>query len=244
MRDRLAIDLYPGDGNFGIRRVVEAGEDWALFALKLSQGNEYSNDAWGSRMYPLAREAFGDRYGRTGFRVPYHYLDCGIDGLTQAEYFLKHLHAAGDVGYGDPFVMLDVERSGQRRQISRQQIVDCAASFVMHVHAMLGLRVVVYGGEYLRGNGIHLSSFGCEYAWVAAYTAHLPATHYTLLGIDLAHLLAWQYGGLEGDGREVALLEGYPHTSPAGLCDLSAITLAGGGDAAISELASWCVRPA
>ena len=242
MTDRLAIDLYAGDGDFNFQAVVDAGPQWSLFALKLSQGTYYTGSPWAERMYPGARRALGDRYGVDGFRVPYHYLDVGVDGSAQASFFLKRLEACGGIGHGDPFVMLDVERSGQRRTMTRKQIVDCALAWVVATHAATGLRTVIYGGEYLRENGIKVAELGCEYAWVADYEAKLRPTHYTDLGVDIAHLVAWQYGGLEGDGHEEAHLEGYPSTSPAGPCDLSAITLAGGGEAAIAELHSWCVR--
>lgn len=240
--DALAVDLYPGDDHYDLQKLADAGLPWALVALKFTQGTRYVNDAWTRRMWPLARNAFRDRYGKTGFRVPYHYLVAGVDGIAQGEFFKSHVLVAGDLGYGDPFIMLDVERSDQGTVISKQQIIDSAGGFVKTVHETYGLRIVVYGGEYLRSNEIKISDFGCSYAWVADYEAQLRPTHYTKLGIDVAHLLAWQYGGLEGDGHEEVHLKGYPWTSPAGKADLSAITLDGGGQHAIDVLASWCVQ--
>lgn len=241
MTDHLAVDLYPGDGNYDLKKTADAGDQWSLFALKLSQGDYYGMTSWSKQMWPAARDAFGDRYGSRGFRVAYHYLDVGVDGELQANYFLRCLDAVGGVGYGDPFVMLDVERGSQRRPYTHDQIVTCAKAWHDKVHDLTGMRVVTYGGEYLRANGVKIAEFGSEYAWVADYEQELRPGHYLDLGVDLQHLLGWQYGGLEGDGHEEVHLKGYPWTSPAGLCDLSALTLAGGGEAAIAMLASWCV---
>lgn len=242
MTDRCAVDLYVGDGNYDLVKLAAAGDLWALVALKFTEGLAYSADSWTGRMWPLAKSAWGDRYGKTAFRVPYHYLDVGVDGAAQGDFFAEHIAYAGGISYGDPFVMVDVERGGQRRPFTHAQIVKCAKDFVARIHELTGLRVVTYGGEYLRSNGIKIAEFGCEYAWVADYESHLTPSHYTLLGVDLPHLLGWQYGGLEGDGHEEVHLQGYPWTSPAGLCDLTALTLAGGGQTAIDTLASWCVQ--
>lgn len=240
--DPLAVDLYQGDGAYDLQKLADAGLPWALVALKFTQGTYYNGGGWIVDMWPAAKRVWGDRYAKTAFRVPYHYLDVGISGAAQAGYFLTRLDACGGISYGDPFVMMDVERGGQRKLFTRQQIVDCAALFAEQIHDAMGLRIVVYGGEYLRSNQIKISEFGCEYAWVADYEAELRPGHYTDLGIDVSHLMGWQYGGLESDGHEEVHLKGYPWTSPAGLADLTALTLAGGGQKAIDTLASWCIQ--
>jgi hypothetical protein len=77
---------------------------------------------------------------------------------------------------------------------------------------------------------------GCKYVWPAAYTPALPASSYLDLGFGLAELFAWQYNG-DGDGH----LAGYPHTTPLGPEDISAVTVAGGGADALEHLRtrSW-----
>lgn len=238
--DHLAVDLYAGDGVKDLTKLV-ADPAYSLLALKLTQGNYYSGGDWALRMWASARSVAGDRYGKTWFRVAYHYLDVAVDGVVQANFFLSRLKAVGGMGYGDPFVMMDVERANQKATATRAQVIACAKAFRDRVHEVTGLIVVVYGGQYLRELGIKIAEFGCEYAWVADYEAKLRPTHYTDLGVDVAHLLGWQYGGVDGKGQEEVFLVGYPHTSPVGNVDLSAITLAGGGAAAIAMLASWCI---
>lgn len=238
--DRLAVDLYAGDGLPDLAKLY-ADPAYALVALKLTQGNYYNGGSWPAAMWPKARDLAGDRYGKTAFRVGYHYLDVSIDGVTQANYFLSRLKEVGGMGYGDPFVMMDVERASQNKTATRDQVVSCARAFRDRVHEVTGLIVVVYGGEYLRELSIKIAEFGCAYAWVADYEAKLRPTHYSDLGVDVAHLLGWQYGGVDGKGQEEVFLAGYPHTSPIGNVDLTALTLAGGGDTSIDILRSWCV---
>ncbi len=232
------VDLYAEDTLTDFQKFADAGLPWCLIALKLTQGTQYNGGFWSARMWPRARTCWGDRYGKSGFRVPYHYLDAGVDGAAQAQYFLTHLERLGGIGYGDPFVMLDVERAGQRRTLSKQQVVDCAGAWTQSVRGALGLNIVCYGGEYLRELGIKIGEFGCEYAWVADYEATLRPTHYTALGVDVAHLIGWQYAGKESATHVEAHLAGYPWTTPAGTADISALRLPGGVD----TLANWCVR--
>ena len=63
---------------------------------------------------------------------------------------------------------------------------------------------------------------------------------YTSMGWDMASMFAWQYAG---DG--VAYLDGYPRLSPCGPEDISALMIAGGGDAALEHLRGgyWPTRP-
>lgn len=236
----IAVDLYADDAVHDLGQIYRAGPPWSLIALKASQGVSYHAPAWFNAMWSLAKTVAGDDYGKRWFRVAYHYLDVSIDGTKQGDFFCQQIQTAGGTGKGDPFLMVDVERGGQRAAATRDQVVACARAFVARVKARSGLRVVTYGGEYLRELGIHISEFGSEYAWVADYEAHLRPTHYTDLGIDLAHLLGWQYGGVDGRGQETAFLNGYPHATPAGPADLTALTLGGGGVTAITTLASWC----
>lgn len=240
MSDNLAVDLYEGDGNYDLEKLGAAGLPWALVMLKISQGNYYNGGSWLSSMWPRAASCWGARYGKTGFRVPYHYLDVAIAGADQGAYFLEQIANAGGLGHGDPFVVVDLERGGQRRPFSKDQICTCAVAFVSYIEHQSGMNVVCYGGEYLRSNDIMLADVGCSFGWVADYDAKLPPGDYTSICCALKNLLGWQYCGVESANNVDVHLKGYPWTTPAGAADISALTLAGGGQSALDMLAGWC----
>lgn len=239
MTDNLAVDLYEGDGNYNLEALGAAGLPWALVMLKVSQGNYYTSGAWLKNMWTRAGTCWGDRFGKTGFRVPYHYLDCAIDGGLQGNYFLEQLASNGGFLTGVPFLVMDLERGGQRRPFSKDQIVTCAKAFVDYVHQTTGKIVVCYGGEYLRDNKITIEEVDCAFSWVADYDAVLAPSVYQSVGSSAMHTI-WQYCGVESANNVDVHLKGYPWTTPAGPADISALILNGGGDAALSMLASWC----
>lgn len=236
MTDHLLVDIYSGDGDFDLQKLADAGLPWAGVMLKVTQGTYYNGGAWLERMWPAAKRCAGDRYGLSWFRLPYLYIDIGIDGVAQADYFLKRLAAVGGIGYGDACVVIDVERGGQRVPITKQRMIDVGAPCVAKLHQELGLQVVCYGGQLLRENQVTINDLGCKYGWVALYGSTLPPKHYESIGCDLEHLFAWQYAGLAGDGHVDAFVRGYPNVSPAGKVDISALTIGGGGDNALDVI--------
>lgn len=240
MSDCLAVDLYEGDGNYDLVKLGSAGEPWVMAMIKVSQGVSYNGGSWLASKWKQAGSCWGDRSGKTGFRAGYHYLDCAVDGELQASYFLDQIGAAGGLGSCDPFVVMDLERGGQRRAFTKEQIVECAKSFVDRVTQASGKRVVCYGGDYLRSNKITIAEIDCTYGWVADYDATLPPSTYQSIGCPLIDLMAWQYAGVESANNVVAHLKGYPWTTPSGPADISAITLNGGGSNALVALSSWC----
>lgn len=235
MSDSIAIDIFSGDGPFAVDKLQTAGQPWALGMAKVSQGNYYNGGAWLAAMWPLLART--PRYGIDWFRLPYLYVDIGIDGAVQADYFLQQLEKVGGLGR-DPFIVIDVERGGQRTTPTKTRIVDVGSKCSAVLRDKTGRKIICYGGETLRENNVTITDLGCELGWVADYGSFLPAKQYESIGCDLAHLFAWQYGGKNGDGSESALINGYPHTTPAGNVDLSALTFAGGGAAAIAALAA------
>ena len=241
MSDSLAIDIYEGDGDYNLDALGAAGRPWVMAMLKVSQGTYYSGGSWLNQMWPRAASCWGSRLGVDGFRVGYHYLDIANDGSEQCDYFLEQISAAGGLGPGDPFVVMDLERGGQRRPFSRTQIIMCAASFVERVQRQTGLTCVCYGGEYLRDNGIRLDDIGCTYGWVADYDATLPSSTYRSIGCYIDDLMGWQYCGVESATNIDVHLKGYPWTTPAGPADISALCgVGGGGDGALQVLEEWC----
>jgi hypothetical protein len=233
--DPILVDLYAGDELFAIDRLIATGAPWCGAMLKVSQGTYYAAPAWLDAMWPRARAA-GDRYGVSWFRIPYIYLDVSQDGAAQAAFALKQIDAAGGLDHGDPLVVIDVERGGQHPNATKAQIVDVGSKCAAMLRTRTGREVVCYGGDYLRSNGVTIDELGCDLGWVADYNANLPATQYESIGCPLERLLAWQYGGKNGDGSEAVGLQGYPHTTPAGNADLSALVIPGG----VSYLARLC----
>lgn len=240
MIDPLLVDIYAGDGDFDVEALAAAGLPWCGVMAKVTQGTYYNGGSWLVKMWPRIARVGGERYGKSWFRIPYLYVDIGRDGIEQADYFLRRLDYVGGIGHGDPFIAIDVERGGQRVPVTRQRMIDVGAACAGKLRSALGREAVCYGGELLRSNGVKIADLGCSLGWVARYSGSLPHEHYESIGCDLAHLLAWQYAGLAGDGHVDAFLKGYPNVTPAGKADISAITLGGGGDAALQALASRC----
>jgi GH25 family lysozyme M1 (1,4-beta-N-acetylmuramidase) len=240
MSDCLGVDLYEGDGNYDLGKLGAAGEPWVMAMIKVSQGITYNGGTWLSGKWKQASSCWGSRLGKSGFRVGYHYLDCAVDGALQGSYFLSQIVTAGGFGAGDPFVWMDLERGGQRRPFTKDQIVTCAKAFVDYVAKNSGKRVVCYGGEYLRDNKIVLAEIDCLYGSVADYDATLAPSTYQSIGCPLLDMMSWQYCGVESANNVQAHLKGYPWTTPSGPADISAITLNGGGTNALVALSSWC----
>lgn len=237
----LLVDIYAGDGNFDVEKLVAAGPPWHGIMAKVSQGNYYDGGKWFRDMWPRIREAGGDRYGLDWFRLGYHYFDVRIDPIVQAGHFLKTIDKAGGWGEGDLWPCIDVERAGQRGKISGATVVAKVKQWVDHVSRATGRDVVLYGGSWLRDLRI-TDRMGCKYAWVARYTSKLPADTYTSIGFDLKTLFAWQYAGLNGDGSVSGNFEKCPLTTPAGNADISVVTLAGGGIKALNAMRDATIR--
>lgn len=232
--DPLAIDLYAGDGDFDLAKVIAAGAPWHLVMLKATQGNYYRASGWFGRMWKIARDT--ERYGVDWFRTAYHYLDVRVDAKLQADYFLAEVERAGGWGHGDIYPCVDVERGGQRVEVSAQQVIDVTSTWVDAVRTVTGQRVVLYGGSYLRDLKI-VDHMGCSFIWVADYERHLDPHHYADISFSLAELFAWQGVGVNGDGTVSGKWdEPYPLTTPAGRADLSAVTIDGGGAYALEHL--------
>ncbi len=240
MSDKLIGDIYEGDGvEFTVEKVIAAGDPWIGMMVKVSQGNYYAAPKFFNNMWPRCANA-GDRYGSTWFRIPYAYVDVAIDGALQADFAMKQLELAGGLGKGDPFFAIDVERGGQRAVVTKDRVVAAGAACSARLRALTGRKVVCYGGELLRSLGVTIDDLDCDLAWVADYDKFLPPTIYEPICGDLSRVFAWQYGGKNGDGTESVALVGYPHTSPAGNVDMSAVLINGGGDASTAYLAGLC----
>lgn len=217
----LIVDTYAGDldGATDIGLLIRSGPPWHGWMGKASQGNYYRDSAWFDPHWRDARVLAGERYGVDWFRGAYHYLDLRIDAQAQAEFYLRAIESAGGWGYGDLWPVVDVERAGQRAQLSAQQVIDSVTKWTEVVKAATGQQVLLYGGEYLRELGIR-DHMGCAAVWVARYAASLPVGSYASLGWTLDELFGWQYCG---DGT--SYLAGYPAVAPIGKVDISALTM-------------------
>lgn len=234
MASPLLVDIYAGDGDFHVEKLVEAGPPWHGVMTKVTQGDYYNGGDWIKRMWPRIKEAGGVRYGVDWFRLGYHYFDVRIDPIKQADYFLSRVDEIGGWGDGDLWPCVDVERAGQRGA-TKQAVISKVSAWVAHVKAQISMDVVLYGGSWLRDLGIR-NRMGCKYAWVADYNATLPAKQYISIGFSLDQLFAWQYAGLNGDGTVDGKLTKCPLTTPAGNADISVVTLEGGGMRALNAM--------
>jgi GH25 family lysozyme M1 (1,4-beta-N-acetylmuramidase) len=227
----LIVDLYAGDlgGKPDIATLVAAGPPWHGLILKATEGTSYNGGQWFKTNWPAARDLAADRYGADWFRGAYCYVHFDQARAHHIYFYLHTIAAAGGGGQGDFWPVLDVERAGNP-DVSASQIVTCVSTMAGLLKARLGRDVTLYGGSLLYDKGIR-DHMGCSRLWIARYTATLPAIVYQRIGWELDDLLMWQYDG-DGEGY----LANYPTTSPIGRTDISALTIAGGGDAALAYL--------
>jgi len=218
--------------------LAAAGAPWHGAILKASEGlrpHRHLEPHWAA-----IRDAGGARYGVDFFRGGYHFLRLDCPGAAQADHYLDTIERAGGWDVGDLWPIVDIEEgSGNDAIVSRRGagvVSDVAHAFVERVRQRTGREVVLYFGGWLRSLGLR-STLGCRYGWIAAYTPTLPAAWWRDLGF--VELWAWQYAGHAGN--MLAELEGYPHTTPVGDADISALTLPGGIERMRSLL--WAERP-
>ena len=219
MSDPLIADFYAGDGAVDITSLANAGMPWCGIVLKATQGTYYDGGEWLRRHWPAAKSDAGDRYGRDWLRGAYHYLDFAADAAKQADYFLATIEKCGGFSSGD-IIAVDVERGGQRVPLTRSLVEDTTSAWVER----LGRPVLLYGGELIRSLGI-TSHMGCAALWTARYAPTLPPQTYQDMGWQLGDLAMWQYAGKTTASYVDSFLAGYPATTPAGLADISAVTM-------------------
>jgi hypothetical protein len=236
--DPLLVDVYSlsRGGKPDWAALVAAGPPWHGATLKVSEGVgggarwQLAMGQWFQAQWSAVREAAGDRYGEDFFRGGYHYLLIGVDGVAQADHYLQRIEAAGGWGPGDLWPIVTVEEGSGNRDNSPQAILDTTSAFVEAVRAKTGSAVMLRGGWWLADKRIR-DKMGCSWLWYPNYTAQLPPDRYEQLGWTREDLFAWQYVG-GGKGARA----GYPHQSPLGDTDISAVTIAGGGAAALAWL--------
>lgn len=231
MTSPLVIDIHALDigGTPDIAALVAAGPPWHGIILKATEGIGYTGGDWFQTYWPAARDLAGDRYCVDWFRGAYHYARFNQPVEQQIDLYLSTIDRAGGWAGGDFWPILDVEHANNP-DVSAQAIVDCISQMSELLRVRLGRDVTLYGGSLLYDKGI-TDHMGCARLWIARYTPTLPAIVYQRIGWALEDLLMWQYDG-DGEGY----LEGYPKTSPIGATDISALTIAGGGDAALEYL--------
>jgi hypothetical protein len=236
----LFVDVYAGDGRKDWRAFAAAGSPWSGAILKATQGTYYA-PGWYATERQAYLDAAGDRHGVDLFDGAYHYLDLAQDGAAQAEYFVRAVAAAGGELAGTLWGMVDVERGGQRRDLTKALVEDRVRSFAARYLELTGRTPTLYGGELLRAVGV-TDRLGCGRSAVALYADQLHApggSTADLLrrtGTDLAHLLLWQYRGT--DAQAVGP-RGYPMVAPGcGVVDISALTWPGGIEALRRDLAA------
>lgn len=239
MTDALAVDVFQGDGPKDWRAYCAAGAPWHIAIFKSSQGTYYRPPQYASERKAFLAAA-GGRHGSTLFDGAYHYLDLSIDGAVQADYALAAVDRAGGEMLGTLWMMLDVERGGQRIQNpSRQLVEDRTRSFAQRWDQLTGRTPTLYGGELLRSVGVQ-DRLGCGRSAIAVYGPRLSADVIKRTGTDLAHLMLWQYQGTEAQSGPT----GYPRRAPGcgSVIDISALVLPGGLETLRATL--WAEEPA
>lgn len=237
--DPLIVDLYAGDGrNAGdVHRLACAGAPWHGVMLKATHGAAPAAADWFASTWRAATGAdcgfTRARLGVDWFVTAYHYFLAAQDPIAQADAFLAETGRVGGWVRGTIYPVVDVEGGGNAGA-SAQQVVDGVSRFVEKASGAIGRPLVLYCGRWLRDLGTQRDKMRCRYIWPAAYTAFLDPGAYRDLGFTLQELFAWQYCG---DNRN-AQLAGYPHTTPLGDEDISAVTIAGGGAAALGHMRS------
>lgn len=237
--DNLICDIYSADcyGKPDIAALVAAGLPWAGLILKATEGTSYptqpSSRAWFLKNWPLTKSLAGARYGETWFRGAYLYWRADADPVAQADFYLQLVEEAGGWGDGDLWPMVDVESAGNSNPaLSGQQVIDSVSAVTARLHEKLGRTPMLYGGSFMYDLGI-TSHMGCNTLLFPRYTSTLPAQTYERIGwklqAEMPTLWGWQYAG---DGE--SYLAGYPSVSPLGGGDISALIVAGGGDAALA----------
>jgi hypothetical protein len=234
--DPLFVDTYVGDRLGDVKALMDAGPPWHGFIHKLTQGT-YHDEA-DRAIYYRKQMLNHPRYGVDFWEGYYHFIDLNQDAVDQADMFWLTMARIGGEKAGTLWAMVDVERGGQRAVPSRQQVFDWVGSWARRYEQLSGRKSTLYGGELLRGLGIHaagapINLLGCGRNAIALYGAKLTVGVIEATGTDPAHLLMWQY---DGDGE--AYLAGYPRSAPGfGPIDISVLTLPGGLPALRDELA-------
>ena len=93
------VDVYSGTGAINWTELAASGRHFAF--IKATQGNYDTQSTFGSD--------WSGALAAGVLRSPYHFFDGTIDGVTQANWFLAELTAAGGLAVGDLPPMLDIE---------------------------------------------------------------------------------------------------------------------------------------
>ena len=230
--DPLLVDCYELDGRKDWESLASAGVPWVGAVIKATQGLYY-RPQWFDQQIRALSTVCPSRNGSTWFFGAYHYLDIGMDGAEQADYFLGAFGRAGVslTAPGMLWPMVDVERGGQRVPLTKTRVEDVTGKFAARVLAVTGRTPTLYGGELLASLGI-TNHLGCGRLAIARYAATLP--HDVVMRIGWGAPWIWQFCG---DGE--AYLPGYPSVAPGcGKVDISVLTGAGGLEQLAADLAA------
>jgi len=227
----LIVDVYENDlgGRLDIASLVAAGPPWHGIILKASEGTFYTGGQWFRTHWPEAKDLAGDRYCVDWFRGAYHYAILNQPSEPQIDLYLKTVDDAGGWSDGDFWPILDLEHA-DNPDLPAAQIVDKMTEMAQLLRAKTGRDVTLYGGSLMYDKGI-TDHMACSRLWIARYMSTLPAVVYQRIGWQLDDVLMWQYAGDKG-----GFLDGYPKDSPIGRTDISAMLVAGGGDASLEYL--------
>jgi len=241
-------DFAPGDVNNNPNLLTLADDpNYCAIGLKVSEGTTYATTGggWLNKLWPQAKDAWrGCAYGKTKFRLGYHYLivaspgqDGRAYGRKQYDWYQSVIDQVGGWAPGDMWATWDLENGDQPATMSNQAIIDTASGFSERALEVTGRMVMRYSGSLVRDRGI-VNKMGASILWCAEYgapgkPAQLDPAVYLKQGYTLADTLWWQYKGDTDPGLAPA---GYPNQAPCGpggsmaAADLSAGIINGGSD--------------
>lgn len=204
----LVVDLYPLDLDDPRTPQIDippfdkiaASPHVAGAILKASEGLAWPDAyrAWTKASLKAAR--------RPGWLVgAYHYLQAGLDGAKQADFYVDACARSGlDLANDQDAIVpiVDVELGGERsanRRASASQFVTCASAFAERARKLTGRGVMLYGRGAMRDLAI-VDRMGCDRVWNPSYTPTMA-----LSGISAvdgrpgpwapSDVVLWQYGG-------------------------------------------------
>lgn len=255
----LMADFAPGDIGPAGPDLLSLADDpnFCAIGLKVSEGTSYATTGggWLNKLWPEAKDAWrGCQYGKTKFRLGYHYLlvakpgqDGHAYGRQQYDWYQATINLVGGWGAGDLWPTWDLEGGDQPASFTNQAIIDTASGFSERAKEVTGRMVMRYSGSLVRDRGI-VDKMGAEILWCAEYgapgqPAKLDPSVYLKQGYTLANTIYWQY---EGDTDAGLAPPGYPTLVPCGAggalvrADISAGIINGG----VSRQATidWIVR--
>jgi len=227
-----------------VTQLQQEGPPWTGVSMQCSNGLYTYADWFGAVWKAAGPGDHNPNYGRSTFRMAYHYFVCvspgstaeevAANGVKQANIACDAVAAAGGWATGDLAMGVDIENGEQPEGLTATDVTGGVTAFADQVLARTGRRPILYGGSLIRALGI-TSRMGCAYYWFPEWSPELDWTLVQRAGWDEASTLLWQD---VGDGSPTAP-PGYSHITPiGGNLDISTMVL---GNMPYDQQIPWLV---